>query len=345
MYIKEIDELSNNALIRPIAKYTRNISATFSFDSLRADVEQHAPTLCQTLDKLVESRHRNNPGTDAVDESQSSNFGEVALPQRSVSKSYARNRKMMVSSIISHICYAHTRRANHLQGQMGLWLYAMRVPKRVLPVINALGISIGYESVMDALEAISEDCTRELKRIAATKPAMFVSFDNLNFYAKVQDQRVDNSHHGIINYTAGYVAMNRNATAKEMFSKRDLDYSALQKIEAMDFIPTAVNDTQWKRAFESAIYNTTTQHFSDALGKYKNGGERLAPFSKDCIYALPAVKTIIIPLKTFDKNEAQIREMTEILREITTELGYTREELIDKIILFKGDLLTIRNIR
>jgi hypothetical protein len=174
---------------------------------------------------------------------------------------------------------------------------------------------------------------------------MFVSFDNLNFYAKVRDQRVDNSHHGIINYTAGYVAMNRNATAKEMFSKRDLDYSALQKIEAMDFIPTAVNDTQWKRAFESAIYNTTTQHFSDALGKYKNGGERLAPFSKDCIYALPAVKTIIIPLKTFDKNEAQIREMTEILREITTELGYTREELIDKIILFKGDLLTIRNIR
>jgi hypothetical protein len=49
---------------------------------------------------------------------------------------------------------------------------------------------------------------------------------------------------------------------------RDLDYSALHKIEAKDFIPTDVNDIQWKRAFEAAIYDSTKQqHIQYAANK------------------------------------------------------------------------------
>jgi len=51
-------------------------------------------------------------------------------------------------------------------------------------------------------------------------------------------------------------------------------------------------------------------------------------------------------LPVMDLDEAKIDEITQVMREITSELGYTREQhLQNKVIMFKGDRATVRNMR
>jgi hypothetical protein len=69
------------------------------------------------------------------------------------------------------------------------------------------------------------------------------------------------------------------------------------------------------------------------------------PCGYTAIFPLPAEPTKIFTLPAFDKNEAIIDEMTEVLRLVMEALGYTREQLKDRTMLFGGDYLSIRNIR
>ena len=73
-------------------------------------------------------------------------------------------------------------------------------------------------------------------------------------------------------------------------------------------------------------------------------GKELHPVSIPMIYQLPLQKTIIYTLPCFDKNEAIISEVTEILHEIAKQLNLKYEDLINKKIMHKGDWLTVRNM-
>ena len=62
-------------------------------------------------------------------------------------------------------------------------------------------------------------------------------------------------------------------------------------------------------------------------------------------FQLPAEPTKIFTLPAYDKNEALIEEMTEVLRLVMQVVGYSREQLVGRTIFFNGDHLTVRNIR
>ena len=62
------------------------------------------------------------------------------------------------------------------------------------------------------------------------------------------------------------------------------------------------------------------------------------------IYRLPLQKTIIYTFPCFDKNEAIISEVTEILQEMVKQMNLTYDDLKNKKIMHKGDWLTIRNM-
>ncbi len=53
----------------------------------------------------------------------------------------------------------------------------------------------------------------------------------------------------------------------------------------------------------------------------------------------------IFPLPTLFYNKGSIADIIEILQEIAEQLGPSDEIVRDKVILFKGDLITVRNCR
>ena len=55
--------------------------------------------------------------------------------------------------------------------------------------------------------AMSTTCELRIKQFSDQFPNYWVSFDNMNFYAKVRDQRQYNQNQ-LLHYIAGYAAMN-----------------------------------------------------------------------------------------------------------------------------------------
>ena len=63
------------------------------------------------------------------------------------------------------------------------------------------------------------------------------------------------------------------------------------------------------------------------------------------VYQIPRQRTIVLSLPTFNQNEALIVDMVAILRGIARETGFEIERFRDNVVMYKGDYLTVRNIR
>jgi hypothetical protein len=64
-----------------------------------------------------------------------------------------RNKQIIVTAILSMIVFAHSQWNNAWQTVMGYWFRRCNVPKRVVAVLNQLGICISYNSIGTALQA------------------------------------------------------------------------------------------------------------------------------------------------------------------------------------------------
>jgi hypothetical protein len=58
-------------------------------------------------------------------------------------------------------------------------------------------------------------------------------------------------------------------------------------------------------------------------------GNQLEPFVSPKIRPLPAGKTRVFMLPTFNKNEGKVSEITDIIQEIISELGYSGEKFLE----------------
>ena len=88
---------------------------------------------------------------------------------------------------------------------MGYFLFASNTAKRCVEVLHRLGLSVSYETVVSALRRNGETSLKNLREEIRHR-RFFVSFDNMNFFRNVRDQRMHNHAHQV-NYTAGFVCV------------------------------------------------------------------------------------------------------------------------------------------
>lgn len=114
-----------------------------------------------------------------------------------------RNKNLV--SIISFclLSYSCSKRTNLFQMLNGHFLFANHVLKRALESLHQMGIVVSSETVCRALQVNAKAILSRFKERASSQ-RLFISYDNMNFYKKVQDQRLYNKAH-IVNYTAGYM--------------------------------------------------------------------------------------------------------------------------------------------
>ena len=116
-----------------------------------------------------------------------------------------------------------SRRINVMQGVLTYYLYASKVPKRVITILNRFGITVSYQSLQLALESIASSQLAALKEVCSKNLAIQVSIDNLTIPANVRDERLHNKSN-FLNYTAGYVVEPPQSRAMPMFSINDVNY-------------------------------------------------------------------------------------------------------------------------
>src|SRR5205814_279393 len=118
------------------------------------------------------------------------------------------------------------------------------------------------------------------------------------------------------------------------------------RLQTSNLLPKEVNIQRNLKTSQCHFYSTLKTYFRDEMKEYTTAnGKQLRPVVIPMIYQLPQQKTIIYSFPCFDKNEAVISEVTEILHEIAEQMDLKYDDLRNKIVMYKGDWLTVRNIR
>jgi len=145
-------------------------------------------------------------------------------------------KKIRIAIIIVQLAFAHNPRQSFISGMLVLYLYACKVPKRVINFLNHVGLSTSHQTIINTVSAAASQVRQLLKKIGATGNAFQVSFDNVNIKSAIRDERALNQS-SMVSLTAGFVLIPPPSRARSMFTSTDIDLRVVHKLKAWDFLP------------------------------------------------------------------------------------------------------------
>ena len=107
------------------------------------------------------------------------------------SQRQSRFKTLVVTIAIGIIAFGRARNCNTLQSIIGFYLFSTRTGKRTVAVLNRLGLSISYTTILDALDNNRKRVQQLLVERAATQP-LFVTYDNMTNHNKVTGETLFN---------------------------------------------------------------------------------------------------------------------------------------------------------
>jgi len=282
-------------------------------------------------------------GDTSKDDNMSDCTSEVGDKRNILSRNVKRCRRL-VTTAISALCYSRSTNSNLLQAQMGHYFLCARTPKRPVEIAHQLGISVSYSSIAKALEAIAKSVKEHVRKFAKQWPAFFISFDNMNIFARKKGERLQNQG-GMLNLTSAWLGINPESSSKRMFTSADVDISRASRLQTSDLLPNETNLRRNLSTSQYGLYSTLRTYFGDQMSVFlRRDGSQLKPVVIAKIKLLPQQKSIMYTFPCFDKNEAIISEVTEILQSMMKQMDLKGVDLVDKKVMHKGDLLTVRNM-
>jgi len=166
----------------------------------------------------------------------------------------------------------------------------------------------------------------------------------MDFYSKVRTHTLSNESQ-LKHYTVGFVFVNEVGSSGRMFTQADIQTSKAIDFTESDLLPDN-SDVQWHlESHHNLLYEIVHRYFPSDLTQYIHQGKPLGPVPFPPAFQIPIQKTKMETFSVWDKNEAIINEMTDVLREMQRELGCKSEDLTNAVIGHVGDGLTLRNIR
>jgi hypothetical protein len=285
----------------------------FSYTSLRNKFTHHIPNLLKLFETLMpvgncESRNR------------------------------AAQDRYMVTAVA--VMAKFSKRFSLLQHPMGIYLYGSRVSVQVISALNHLGLCSSYKSIIKSLKVCAVKKLSQLRTICDSGEAVWVSFDNVNVKTGVRDLRIN---HGstMLNYTAGYAVRPHSGIAQPALSPSDRNFDKLDELRIDDFIPTDEHRDLIVQAFRWMIWVAFEEFAKKVAEKYPSC-EYLYPEKYKLDHKL---RSEVWPLATMDLNEAVINDVIQILRNIAKQIGLTLEQMLEWLVVHKGDLATVYTVR
>jgi len=297
---------------------------SFSFSDLYARMEHNAPNLVGLTATLISSR----PLKENKEDSDEERNKRLRKKQR---------RIVVALSILGN---ETSQQFNILQNIIAFLLFSSKVPKRIIAILNHLGLSTSYTGLQTAINSGADALKERLRNICSHGEAIWVSFDNLTCAANVRDQRLFNQG-DFLTYTAGYVVRPHPSIAHPMFTHADRRYDRVTELNVLDFIPSADDRKHLSAAFESMIYTVVKGFLA-----YEGIKLPKSNFSMPKIFQLdPQHRPEIITLPTYDLNEGVIAELIKILEKIQLDIGLSPDQVKQNVLLYKGDFMTVRQNR
>lgn len=356
----ELDEfISTKMIYQSTTTITPEILTTFSSQTISETMTTYAPFLSGLfqgllIDDGIETSKTSTSRQSGFQKGEASEEewlesdeeeGRLSAEERLEKKTRRRRKQQTVRWVtaFSTMCYAKNRNANLHQIVMGYYLVSANTPKRVFEVLHALGLSVSYSSVVRTMKTIAKKSLENLRIVPSEYPRFWISFDNMDFQARVRDQRLD--HQGsLMHYCAGYVAINQDGDSGPMLTMNDINMSRAIRISEFDIFLTT-SDRKWQQnGFNFGVYTILKSYCGESMS-YAKHGKQLEEVLLFTIHQIPVQKTFVWTLPVYRRNEAEIAEMSALLREIMATLGVRKEETEGKKIFINGDLFTVLRSR
>lgn len=338
----------------PLGDFTHGTISNFSLAAIAQAQQDVAPISKRLVDIMVaparkpagSAAHIMGPRDEGEDTEDDTPVNESTKPPAK-----GRKRDLISTTVLCVAAYGHSQKANSLAGMIGYYLNASNAGKAVINNLHALGISVAYESVNVALRA-NAVAVRKMVRERCRERPFFISFDNMVFTQRVKNHTMQNRQH-CRNYTAGYVAFLQGAPSSGFLLRKDmLDWKRAIDVTDEDLMTTHATLDYTRKAAASNIWRILYKYYAKemapALRKHDRDGNIISGDynqpSVPTVFPIPLVKSDLHTMTAFAKDESIITEVIEIIQLIVDELDLPGQDLMDKLIMFKGDYMTVRNI-
>jgi hypothetical protein len=74
-----------------------------------------------------------------------------------------RNKAVIATFMAYIIMFARSQQNNYMQTIIGFWLQSVKAPKRLIALLNRLGISVSYGSITTAVKAVGTAASKQLQ--------------------------------------------------------------------------------------------------------------------------------------------------------------------------------------
>lgn len=171
----------------------------------------------------------------------------------------------------------------------------------------------------------------------------FISYDNLNFYKNVRDQRSYNRAHQV-NYTAGYVLF---MGQESHLPASSIDYTLALDIDNSLLLPNEDLEEYNILAAQYNIGRTLHRYCRNAMDSQTDENKRSKyVVGKPPLHEVRASKyrADYMTFPTLDRDEASIDGTISVLKDLTKLLNLRPSDIKEKCIMLNGDYLTVRNV-
>jgi len=293
---------------------------SFNFATIHAEMQERAPNLVRLVDTLAMPTSKNQ--------------GKANLTLH--------RQQRHVVMILSQLTNVRNNTSNFIQCIFALYLFASKLPKRVLTTLNHIGMSVGYTTLRTFLKCAADDALRRLSQLSSSGDAFVIVFDNLTKHSKVRDRRILHDHI-YLNFTAGYILVPPPSRRQKMHSLKDFRRDEINNLNLSHILPTPEHE----RIMRADMLFMLGSFYKRCLEKFEPLRVATPPD-----YRRPEVFQIgtsevpqIMPLPTYDLNEGVVNDVIKILYKIQTDVGLSPEQRLLVLLMIQGDFMTVRNVR
>ncbi|KAM6501444.1 hypothetical protein JOM56_004458 [Amanita muscaria] len=355
----------------------------FHIEELAADIDMKAPMLSALLEVLLSARKRSKcrSSSEAVSAplaSATSNpeDDEVLLegqlrtpssPDEQRAQKHKQKEKILSikKAVVTSILMQSTnRKANNLQGIIGIFLYSCCTPERVVNALARIGISISMNAILLAIKSLSNEACRSLRALGQTLLAGY-AYNNFDVNLKASVPVSENPFESLKHLTSGLlIPLEHGVNREDLRCSAELWAKSRFNPDNRDMPPESKTYrdllTLHPEPSESGSSLTRRERFTKFLllrDLCTHSAQYFCQFlgyldSPEEVEAIPVIKTVIQPMFSMEANNSTTSGNLQAIDKLLEQGGiYDPDEIeeasyspdidiSDYVVLFHGDLGT-----
>lgn len=248
----------------------------------------------------------------------------------------------VIVTMIMMIIQERHRFASLFQNTLALYLYAHHSAKGVFDTLCHLNLSTSFPTVHRAVKGIGESQLAAMRALTASGAPIVMTVDNVEAYAKVAHEGVDNHDH-LRHFMSGFAVEAFNPHGAAPVTVTELEEARSKAAGLLAPHDLLLQGDELKRLHTSMTFQVVALFLRDN-SPFNGLQVPLQPNPESP--PIPSEKAPILVFQTLEENESTMDGLVRALVGFQGQMGMTAEflERSDNSIMLNGDVKTLQGV-